>query len=450
MTMLSRISAPQAIARRIGLTCKISLNTRAHRVTFAAAALALAFGFAAESARVSLSEIWGASENPAEWKRAVTLDPGNATAWYRLGNSSLDDSFAGPTQAISDLEEAARANSHSEDIWMALAEARENAGDFRRAREAFENAHWTDPISPAVAWRYSNFLLRRDDLKGALTRFRQALEQDTGLSSNVVAECRAAGISPSQVFGQALPPEVDLYFAAIGYYISQRDFSSAIEGWNHVLRLAQAFPLRRALPLIDNLIFQGQADDAARVWNQALTATNWPRDSNPGGSLVFNGGFEHDLAGGGFEWEISNLPGVTFGLDPSQFRSGKRSLRVSFDGSANLDLSNPQQFVYVEPNRLYHFFAWVRTEEISTDRGVGFEIGDRDTGVRVLTPLLTATHSWTNVTASICSGPRTRLLLIGLRRIPSRKFDNKLRGTAWVDDVSLLAGSACGAPEKIP
>jgi hypothetical protein len=40
------------------------------------------------------------------------------------------------------------------------------------------------------------------------------------------------------------------------------------------------------------------------------------------------------------------------------------------------------------------------------------------------------------------------LLIIALRRVPSWKFDNKLRGTVWVDDVSLVP--VAGGPKEIP
>jgi hypothetical protein len=41
------------------------------------------------------------------------------------------------------------------------------------------------------------------------------------------------------------------------------------------------------------------------------------------------------------------------------------------------------------------------------------------------------------VKADVLTGPDTSLLKIILRRKPSWKFDNKLSGTVWVDDVAM-------------
>ena len=81
----------------------------------------------------------------------------------------------------------------------------------------------------------------------------------------------------------------------------------------------------------------------------------------------------------------------------------------------------------------------MRTEEISTDSGVRFEIIDirHPSEVQIVTPNVTGTNPWTLVQADVLTGPETNLLKIALRRIPSWKFDNKLSGTVWVDDVRL-------------
>ncbi len=61
----------------------------------------------------------------------------------------------------------------------------------------------------------------------------------------------------------------------------------------------------------------------------------------------------------------------------------------------------------------------------------------------VLTQNETGTLPWTLEQADFTTGPHTHLILIRLARRPSERLDNKLRGTVWIDDVSLVpAGSA--------
>ena len=159
---------------------------------------------------------------------------------------------------------------------------------------------------------------------------------------------------------------------------------------------------------------------------------------------MFNGGFEHGVANGGFDWREVLGDGVRFGLDETVAHSGSRSLRIEFDGSANLDFENLFQYVAVDPSTNYHFSAYLHTEGLSTDRGMRFEIVDpRHPNVtRVATFELTGTNAWIPVEAEVVTGPSTHVLKITLQRMPSWKFDNKLRGTVWVDDVTLIPVAA--------
>jgi hypothetical protein len=47
------------------------------------------------------------------------------------------------------------------------------------------------------------------------------------------------------------------------------------------------------------------------------------------------------------------------------------------------------------------------------------------------------TNPWSEVSHEIVVPPETRLLRIEVIRQLSMKFDNKVSGTAWIDDVKL-------------
>ena len=84
------------------------------------------------------------------------------------------------------------------------------------------------------------------------------------------------------------------------------------------------------------------------------------------------------------------------------------------------------------------FAAHLRTDGITTDSGVRFAIFPRGTGEKaILTPNLIGTQPWALDETEFTTGPQTRLVEILLRRMPSQKFDNRIQGTVWVDDVSL-------------
>ena len=208
-----------------------------------------------------------------------------------------------------------------------------------------------------------------------------------------------------------------------------------MQGLNEPVQLKQSFPL------IDQLIRLDRFSDARSVWQQALALAHREAPTVAPGSLIWDGGFEQGFLNGGFGWYEIKVAGASFALDSSSPHSGDRALQVSFDGSTNLNFGNILQYVVVEPRTRYRFQAYVRCEAISTDRGVHFRIFDvrRPAALDVETEDLTGTVSaWTPQDLEFVTGPETRLLVVALSRRPSTKLDNKLSGTVWVDDVSLI------------
>jgi hypothetical protein len=135
--------------------------------------------------------------------------------------------------------------------------------------------------------------------------------------------------------------------------------------------------------------------------------------------------------------------------DEEYLHSGRRSLRVDFDGKTNVDFENVWQYVPVSPSTSYRFSAFFRTEDITTDSGIHFDIREvsrSGTPVRS-TPNLVGSQNWAEQNLAIVTGPDTSLLQIVLRRTRSDKLGNKIRGTAWIDDVTLVpAANRAGKP----
>jgi hypothetical protein len=191
---------------------------------------------------------------------------------------------------------------------------------------------------------------------------------------------------------------------------------------------------------IDMLLASNLFDDAGAVWRRAM-ADKLPQSANPdNASLIFDGGFEADPSQGGFGWRQEDVSGADFDLDPDVKHGGARSARVIFDGAQNLLYGHLYQFVLVVPSTRYRFQAFLRGSTITTDSGLRFEIYDSRNrqAMDVFTPNEKGTLDWTLEQLDFTTGPSTRLLRVQLTRQPSARFDNKLSGTVWVDDVSLV------------
>ena len=415
------------------------------RAFFLAVVILLAGTLIFFSGKAYLAEHWNASSKPELWLAAAKLEPGNAEYWGHVALSrQWDPNPAGVYEAVLDLQRAVQVDPLSADLWMELADAYQMSGDSVRARQAYEKAQENYPISPEIAWRYGSLLLYQGHFSEGYAEIRRALLVEPTLTTNAISECWQTNPNVAPLLDQVLPVKPDYYLTAVDFFLSQNLPDPALAVWNRQLELGLPIDVHATIKLVDALIDQDRIAEAQQMWHQILETANWGREPSDSASLVFDGRFQHDIANGGFAWREPAVSGARFDFDSQTAHSGSRSLRIQFDGTANLDFQNLFQYVPVQPESRYRFSAYVRTEEISTDSGIRFEILDprHPSQVQLVTPNVTGTNPWTLVLADIATGPDTSLLKISLRRIPSWKFDNKLSGTVWIDDVALTPTEA--------
>jgi len=384
-------------------------------------------------------------------ERGAALLPGNGEAWDRIGRFWQFD-FASPdsSKAVQAYLRAVRDDPNSSFYWMDLASGYEDVGDFARARQAFERAQSVYPISALVAWNYGNFLVRRGDDTQGYKKIREAVQSDKKLTPLAISRTWRSSDDVNSLLNGALPATADAYLQALNFFTSINRVDAALTVWNRLVALGQPVPLPETLAFLDKLIASDASSQALQVWRQALRLAGAPESEPKNGSLIRNGDFARDFANGGLDWRWASPFGVEAAFDaPPPSRSG-RSLRLNFGGGANLALAAPAQFVPVEPNHTYHFHAYMRSAEITTDQGVHFSVLDphHASAVNLTTEDFTGSHPWTAIDEELTSGPESHFLLVRLVREPSRLFDSKIAGTSWIADISLTpkSGSAPSAP----
>src|SRR5215469_16068068 len=419
---------------------RLDLTRVWQRVLFLATAVILSGTVIVFSAKAYIAACWDASSNPALWLKAAKLEPGNADYWRHVGlmrQWDLNPSDMG--DAMHYLQIATKLNSRSSGVWMDLADAYATAGDAARAKEAYDRAQTSFPMSAEVAWRYGNFLLYQEDFSEAYPKIRKAISIDPSLTQSALIECWQANPDPAPIVSSMLPDKPEYYVAAMGFFLGQKLTDPALAVWNRQERRGVAVDMDETVPLVDALISEDRIGEAKRIWESGLRGSKWPHDKQTGDSLVVNGGFEQEIANGGFDWREVRLTGATFDFDSAVTHSGTRSLRIDYDGTENVDFAHLFQYIPVLSGAHYHFSAFVRTQGLTTDRGISFEIIDvrHAEQMQVTTPELTDSNEWTELESDFVAGPDTKAIKLTLRRIPSWKFDNKVSGTVWVDDVAL-------------
>jgi len=416
------------------------LKNPATRWTLLCGVLFLAVSFGYPAGKAGLADHWSRTADPELWRKAAELEPGNENYWIRLGVYDQENLLhADELRALQEFQRAAKVNPRSAEAWLRIAQARENLGDTEGARGAYDKAQACYPISARVAWRYGSFQIRRNQMVLALEQMRRAIRGDPSLTLSAISQSWQAGAGAGALLDRLMEPRPEAYFTLLDFFLAQRETGAALTVWDRLVKLGLPFPMRQSLPLVDELIREDQTSEAQHAWRAALQTSAWPVRTDAGTGLIFNGGFEQEILNGGFDWREAPVSGAQFARETGTAHSGRNSLRVTFDGSANPDFAQVQQYVPAEPSRRYRLSAFLRTEAISTESGMGLEVEDaRDPRtLNRFTETLTGSHPWTLVEVKFETGPRTHLLLISLRRKPANKLDNKLSGTVWLDDVSL-------------
>jgi hypothetical protein len=424
----------------------LRLSSPAARGLLVLLALALAAALSYSGVHNALAEHDADLNTPEGYERAVELRPDDPRNWYLLGRY-WQYNLADPDnqRAIRAYQTALSFNSHSADTWLDLATAYESEGHIAAARNAFLQATRMYPLSPEVSWRYGNFLLRRGELDGALAEIKHAVEADPKRGAAAFALCMRFEPDVHAVLERVLPHSQAAYISVISALSEQQQTDQALIVWSRLAALHPHLDINESYPLLGALVHKRQMTEAQRVWGQALAFAGVSRPQDLAGSLVWDGGFESNVVVGGLTWYYPSLVGgVMITLDRKEKHSGNRSLRLTFNGLRNVNFSDVCQYVAVEPSTSYWFSAWVRTQDISTDQGVRFglhSVGDSENSI-AWTEDVRGTQPWTQVKFLWTSGSDVRELQLCVSRLPSAKFDSKIGGSAWIDDVALVPRSA--------
>lgn len=386
-------------------------------------------------------------------ERAGRLAGDDAAIQHRLGQwqqfSLLEGDF---DRALRHYRRATELNPYQSDYWLDLADAQLFAGDSAAAATALERALQVDPRTPRTLWRAGNFWLRAGEPARAFAYFRQVLLADPRLAPLIVQVSHRTLRDPDLILRDVLPPRPEFLIVYLRQLVRDGPSESpaAARVWEKLAALGQPFAAEGVLFYVDFLIATRQLPQAMRVWNDLKNLRLLPADPDAALAdieLLHNPGLRTPILNGGFDWRVEPSPAVSVGLGAG--RQGERppAVFIRFLGQENLHYRHFFQYVPAQPNRRYRLQAWVSTEGITTESGPRLEIADADHPLlaSARSPVLVGTTDWVRQEVDFATGPETRLLRVGIVRLPSRRLDNKVRGLVRASEFTLRElGTASG------
>jgi tetratricopeptide (TPR) repeat protein len=311
--------------------------------------------------------------------------------------------------------------------WCDLAEQYSEAGEIPRARACFARALQLGARLPQIHIRAANFHVSQSEPDRVLFHTTRVLEMVPDYDSVIFGYYDRLEFSPTQVLlAQWASSRAALsYFS---YLLDAGRYSAALEAWPVLLQFG--FPTdRTAAAYLNFLLRRDHPETAAQAWAVYLKDR---RGDYLRPNHLFNGNFQLEPTGAPLDWNIQPHPAVEASREPGN------GLSLRFNGTENVAFRHASQVSWVKPGRSV-IRARIRTEDITTNEGIHIHV--TAPGLDLRTEPLTGTHPWTPVELSFEVPPNVHQLTVSICRDPSKKFDNKIQGAAWVTAVTLTQGT---------
>jgi hypothetical protein len=382
----------------------------------------------------AVSETWWPNSEPANRALCLFFLCDNAPLVRGARDQLTTGKDDNIQQAITTFRTVLQRDPQDPYRWLDLGDAFLEAGQKEDARYCFGQVLALAPHSAPLLLRVADFHFQIGENREALPITARILALIPDYDSVIFSDYMRSVDRAEDVLGLGLPEGSRAAQSWLRFLIQTGRLDDAQRTWDWVVAHGYADDAS-AGEYVDFLIRQGRPDSAASVWAQQMGARADDYDKS---TYLFNGDFESDPAQSPFDWNVGRAESVEVTRDCTSASLGKCSLRISFAGTQNLDVTAASQLAFVRPGT-YRFHAFIRTEALTTDQGIRFRISDAEVPARLdeVFGQFTGTSPWSSVDHDLIVSPETRLLRIEVIRQPSMKFDNKIDGTAWIDQLRL-------------
>ena len=313
--------------------------------------------------------------------------------------------------------------------WCDLGESLRDSGDIETARKCMLRAAELAPRVPPVLIRAANFHLVLGEPRAALPYMRQVLDLVPDYNSIIFLLFERTRLGLEELLARGVPVKEDTAQAFFRHLLARVDRPDAAKGWAW-LEGHKFADDKIAGEYVQYLIQKKEYETAAGLWAGYLGER---RGTYRRAELIFNPRWQSQPTECPFDWRITPVAGVEVA------RRAFGGLRVVFEGKQNIDYGHISQLVVAAPGR-HRFRAEFSAVEITTNEGPYFRVYDAENPERldVETEMSLGTRTGGRLELTFAVPKGTRLLGVQLRRRPSGKFDNKIKGMLELHAVSLV------------
>ncbi len=305
--------------------------------------------------------------------------------------------------------------------WCSLGRALLDSHRIDEARRCYERAAELGPNNIQTLSQIVDFYKNIGQPRDAMRYASRMLAKYPGAIEPIFFIYLRPPFEFSETLKYGIPADTTLAQAYMRYLFKNGVAVNVDQCWNWVVSQSHA----------DHKLAGEYASYLIRIGNPAKARDTWISwlGSRELENLIFNGGFESDPLPSPFDWRISERQYAEVSRDAAVRQEGKFSLRISFDGKENPVYRQISQNLFLDPGT-YRLSGFIRTQEITTEQGIGIRIGS------AATEPIRGTTDWKELSQTF-RVPAPTLVRVEVYRNSSRKFANKLSGTAWLDDIQV-------------
>ena len=356
--------------------------------------------------------------------QAVQLTPGDPEA--HRARALILNRLRRPAEAVASLEIATSLRDGPEDLWIELANTKEELGDRDGALSALDRAVRAAPYYAHTHWQRGNLLLRMDRYDEGFVELREAAARNRKYFPSLLdlAWGLTADAEKTAAFVQFRDDEDRLAFARL------------------LARKGKGPEVVDQVRLLTTPLSDENRDELTRLLSASNSSTGfagfWAENKKV--EEIVNSSFEEAvfLNGSMAGWTLPRArTNPVVALDVSEKLSGKRSLQISFEGEWAPGAQLLSQTIVVRRGVSYRLGFAIKTKELVTGGPLRIVLTDA-TDNQILAKsnaFPSATGAWQEWSVEFKA--QSEPVVISLVRDNCTSSPCPIFGVVWLDDFSL-------------
>jgi len=337
-----------------------------------------------------------------------------------------------PDEAKKSFEIATRLRYRDDYLWLELGSTSDQLGDTAAALAAFDEAVRWAPYYAHTLWQRGNLRLRLGKYDEAFVDLRAAAASKGTLLPSLIDLAWGLSRSDVKTAEQLIQIDNDQERIAFAQFLAQK--GKGAECVAQLRLLGTPLSEQNRQELVQQLI-------AAKAFRTAFEL--WRTDTAAAQPVIVDGGFEelprNPFVDRGFNWIIVGKTEPAIEIDEAEKLSGKKSLRLRFNGDWKAPYDTISQRILVEPERRYRISFGVRSKELVTGGPPAIAVKDAITsewlGKSEAFP--GPSSNWQTMQFEFSTKPGTQAILLEFIRLTEGCDPCPIFGELWLDDFVI-------------